>query len=220
MGSLRSWTRVADEHIGRSALTWDDAAIVRALLDGQPGSWDYFVERYAGLVAAIVRRILSGRGVRPAQADVDDLTENVFVMLLEKDGELLRRYDPSHKLSAYLGVLARTAVHRSLRRKRARSGGVAEDLAEGVPDDVGTISEEVTQREVLGAVRAGIETLSSREQRLLRLYYYEGLDYQALADELGVSINSIGAALSRARAKLAKNLREQTDLTESDFRGV
>ena len=47
------------------------------------------------------------------------------------------------------------------------------------------------------------------EQRVLRLFYYESVDYQGIADTLGISINSVGAALSRARSKLAKALKDR-----------
>jgi RNA polymerase sigma-70 factor (ECF subfamily) len=202
-------------------LTWDDAAIVQALLDGEQGSWDYFVERYGGVVVGTVRRILKARGVRPSQADVDDISENVFVMLLEKDGNLLRNYDDRFRLSAYLAVISRTAVHRWLRRQKAKVQLPDEMWGDAVPDeDALTISDQTTHGEIRAAVRETLEELSERDQRLLRLFYYDGKDYQAIADTLGISINSVGAALSRARAKLAKALASHQDLSESDWRSV
>lgn len=206
---------------GSATLTADDARIVRALLAGEPGAWDHFVDSYAGLVQAAVRRVLLGRGLRPDPADVDDLSENVFVMLLEKDGELLRRYDPRHKLAAYLAVLARTAVHRWLRRQKARVHLPDEMWGDAMAEEVDlTISDQSTHREICGAVRDSLQGLSEREQQVLRLYYYEGQDYQQIAQALGVSVNSVGAALSRARGKLHDLLRQHDDLTESDFRSV
>jgi RNA polymerase sigma-70 factor (ECF subfamily) len=203
------------------AALMDDERVVRTLLDGEPGAWDYFVERYAGLVQAAVRRVLLGRGLKPDGSDVEDIAENVFVMLLDKDGELLRRYDPRHKLSAYLAVLARTAVHRWLRRQRAKVQLPEEVWGEALPEeDALSISDATTHREICGAVRESLEGLTEREQRVLRLFYYEGQDYQQIADQLGVSVNSIGAALSRARSKLHDALRRHEDLSESDFRSV
>ncbi len=110
-----------------AVLTWDDPSIVRALVDGEPGSWDYFVERYSGCVIGAVRRVLRGRGLRPSPADVDDISENVFVMLLEKDAALLRRYDPSYRLTAYLAVLA---PRRRCTQRRPRHGTPAATTSE------------------------------------------------------------------------------------------
>jgi RNA polymerase sigma-70 factor, ECF subfamily len=199
----------------------DDERIVRTLLDGEPGAWDYFVERFAGLVQAAVRRVMLGRGIRPDASDVEDIAENVFVMLLDKDGELLRRYDPRHRLGAYLAVLARTAVHRWLRRQKAKVQLPEEVWGEALPEeDALSISETTTHREICGAVRDSLEGLTEREQKILRLFYYEGQDYQQIAEQLGVSVNSVGAALSRARGKLHDVLRRHEDLSESDFRSV
>jgi RNA polymerase sigma-70 factor, ECF subfamily len=195
--------------------------VVLALLAGEAGAWDLFVETYAGLVQGAVRKVLFARGVRPDAADVDDCAENVFVMLLEKDCELLRRYDARHPLPAYLAVLARTAAHRWLRRQKAKVDLPDEAWGEAVPEpDALTNSEVVTHREVCGAVRDSLAGLSEREQTILRLFYYEGKDYQEIAAVLGVSVNSVGAALSRARGRLAEALRGHDDLTESDFRSV
>lgn len=202
-------------------MTLDDARIVRSLLAGEAGAWEYFVECYAGLVHATVRRVLSVRGARPDPADVDDLAENVFVMLLEKDQELLRRYDPRFKLAAYLAVIARTAAHRWLRRKKLTVDLPDDVWGDGVAEaDRLTNSEAATQREVTGAVRDTLAGLSEREQTVLRLFYYEDKDYQEIAAALGISVNSVGAALSRARARLHEALKNHEDLSESDFRMV
>ncbi len=199
----------------------DDAALVKALLDGELGAWDLFVERYAGLVAAVVRRILRGRGLKGAQSDVDDLVENVFVALLERDGRLLRRYDAEHKLATYLGVIARTQCHRWLRARKARQElpdevwGESLADSEALPAPVG-----LARHEAIDAVREGMAELTDREQELLKAFYFEGQDYKELADKLGMSINSIGAALTRARAKLEAAMKRRTDLTDSDFRSI
>lgn len=203
---------------GTAALTWDDASIVRALLHQEDGAWDYFVERYAGLVSAVVQRVLSGCGVRPAAADVDDIAENVFVMLLENDQALLRRYDPEHRLAAYLSVIARTAAHRWLRRRRVKTHLPDEMWGEAIPESGPAASEEVRNRELLTAVREEVGTLAERDRVILELFYYQELDYQEIAGRLGISVNSVGAALTRARTRLGKALQEHRDLTESDMR--
>lgn len=202
-------------------VAWDDEAIVAALVAGEAGAWDYFVERYAGVVEAAVRRVLRGRGLRPAPSDVDDISENVFVLLLERDAALLRRYDPRYALAAYLAVIARTAVHRWLRRRKATTDLPDEMWGESLADPrAAPVSEDASRGEVRDALLGVLESLPERDQRVLRLCYYEGLDYQAIADRLGVAVNSVGATLSRARARLARALKQHDGLTESDWRSV
>jgi len=199
----------------------DDATLVKALLDGETGSWDLFVERYAGLVAAVCRRILRGRGLKAGQSDVDDLVENVFVALLERDGRLLRRYDPQHKLATYLGVIARTQCHRWLRTRKARAELPDEVWGESLADSEALpASVGLARVEAIAAVREGLAELTEREQELLKAFYFEGQDYKELAERLNVSINSVGAALTRARARLEAALKRRTDLTDSDYRSI
>lgn len=199
----------------------EDVRLVRALLDGEPGAWDLFVERYTAFVAAVVRRILKGRGIKPSAADVDDITENTFVSLLDREGRLLRRYDPAHKLGTYLGVIARTQTHRWLRVRKTKVDLPDELWGESLADS-GAIpaAQGLARREALDAIREGLEALTDREKLVLKLFYFDGADYKAIAEKLGISINTIGSALTRARAKLEVAIKERTDMTDSDFRSV
>ena len=222
-GRLFCLPRPADSiHSSAGAkLSGNDAAIVTSLLDGAPGAWEEFVDQYAGLVAAVARRVLKVRGGRPAQADVDDVLENVFVMLLERDGALLKNYDARYRLSAYLAVITRTAVHRFLRRQKAKVNLPDEMWGESLTDPgQAAVSEEQTRGEITGALRDVIAEMSERDQQLLRLFYFEGRDYQAIAGLLKISVNSVGAALSRTRNRLAQALTQHRDLTESDWRSI
>ncbi|MGE0707325.1 MAG: RNA polymerase sigma factor [Planctomycetota bacterium] len=197
-----------------------DRALVDALLASEPGSWELFVERYGGFVASVVTKLLRARG-QPLGADVDDVAENVFVMLLEQDGRLLQNYDPRYKLSAYLGVIARTAVHRHLRRQKVKADLPDEMWGESLADpEVGTASEETVGLEMRSALRQTLAELPERDREVLELFYYQGQDYQAIAERLGLSVNSVGAALTRARGKLQKALERHRDLSESDWRSV
>lgn len=169
----------------------------------------------------MVRRILRGRGQAAGSAEVDDITENVFVALLEKDGALLRRYDPTHALRTYVAVVARTATHRWLRRRRPQADLPDGMWRDGLADPHRTPHPEATsRREAHGLVRGELEGLGSRDRKVLELFYYEGQSYTTIADLLGISVNSVGATLTRARARLAQALRDHHDLTESDWRSM
>ena len=199
----------------------EDAQLVRALLESEPGAWDLFVARYAGFVAAVVRRILKGRGLRPAGSDVDDIVENTFVALFERNGRLLHRYDPAHRLSTYLGVIARTQTHRWLRVRKGSTDVPDEVWAESLADSqVVGAAQGLARREALEAIREGLESLTERERLILRLFYFESQDYKVIAERLGISVNTIGSALTRARARLEQAVRQRTDLTDSDWRSV
>ena len=74
-----------------------------SLLRGDRGAWDAFVRRYAGLVVAAVR------GVAREAAEVEDLTQDVFLRLCKDDFRLLRSYDASRAgLSTWITIVARS----------------------------------------------------------------------------------------------------------------
>lgn len=193
---------------GTRALAAEDRQTVQDLLTGKPGAWDAFVEQYLGLVAGCARRILLARGLRPSAADVDDISEAVFVMLLEQDMRLLRRYDPAHKLSAYLAVLTRTATHRDL-RKRKTSARLPETMwQDAVPANTPAVGDALDRQETQEAVQSALAALPERDREVLRRFYFKNQDYQQIAEALGLAVNSVGAALSRARKRMGRLLSE------------
>ena len=55
-------------------------------------------------------------------------------------------------------------------------------------------------------LKEALARLPARDQRLLRLFFAEGRKYREIAVELGVSINSVGALLSRAVGAARRHL--------------
>lgn len=168
----------------------------------------------------MARRLLLSRGAGATQEDVEDVTENVFLALMEKDFHLLKRYDPNHKLTTYLGVITRTQCHRWLRSRRFTLS-LPDEADQILPDAQGpTSADQLFRREAVGALRQAMTLLNERELKVLRLFYFEGADYQAIAVALEVKVNSVGALLTRARARLQKELKKVSDLSESDYRAL
>lgn len=93
-------------------------------------------------------------------------------------------------------------------RHRAALDRIAERLTETDPaadlaDDVsGRVDDERRMREV----RAAIRRLPRREQEVLALVLWSGLDYAAAASALGVPVGTVRSRLSRARARLSGHL--------------
>lgn len=57
-------------------------------------------------------------------------------------------------------------------------------------------------------VRAAIAALPERQRLTLFLRYYADLDYEAIAEVLGVSPGTVGASLNRAHAAVRRHLQE------------
>lgn len=105
-----------------------------------------------------------------------------------------------------------TNVCRSSRRAafrhRAALERIADRLTESDPaaDLADDVSGRVDDERRMHEVRAAISHLPRREQEVLALVVWSGLDYAATASALGVPVGTVRSRLSRARARLSGHL--------------
>jgi RNA polymerase sigma-70 factor (ECF subfamily) len=172
-----------------------DLELVRACLAASPGAWDALVGRYAGLLAHVVDRTASQRRRPLTSADRDDLIAEVLVELLKNDAAALRGFAGRSTLAAYLTVIARRVVVRSLCRdaQAARPAVGAESSA--ARNDHRDIADREEIEVMLGR-------LDESEAQLVRLHHLESRSYGEISRITGLPIGSIGPALSRARQKM------------------
>ena len=187
-----------------SVLDPEDDRLVAACLAAEPGAWERFVERFAGLFCRVVDRTAFRRRTGISAADRDDLVAEILLACLHNDAAVLRAYARRSSLPTYLTVIARRVVTRALVRL-AETGRLAarETVAEPVtkaPDHAAAVAD----REQVEALLA---RLDEREAKLLRLHHLEARSYGEISRLTGMPLGSIGPALSRAKAKL-RLLRE------------
>jgi RNA polymerase sigma-70 factor (ECF subfamily) len=180
--------------------------LVDSCIEGRSGAWESFVVRYAPLILAVARRSLRGRGLSPAPDDLDDICENTFFAFVKDDFALLRSYDNRFALSTFVGVVARTQAGRFARRRR---GGLSDvDVAE-LPSRVEDPAVAAEEGDLRAALRMTLDEMPERDRAILSMFYFSDRDYRAIATDLGISPNSVGAALHRARERLRARLESR-----------
>lgn len=175
-------------------LSAEDARLVQSCLGREPGAWDAFVDRFAGLFFWIVDRTATQRQLPLAATDRDDLVAEILLECLRDDAAVLRSFAGRSSLPTYLTVVARrVAVRGLLRTLDAARGGL----------DVEPMAADASARI---AAQEHVETLLGRldaaEAQLVRLHHLEALSYGEISRLTGMPLGSIGPALSRARAKM------------------
>lgn len=171
-----------------------DERLVRACLAREPGAWDEFLDRFAGLFAWIAARTAAQRQVTLSAADRDDMVAEIVVECLRHDAAILRRFGGRSSLPTYLTVIARRVAVKTLVRM-LESGRVRPDPPRPETDPAARFADREQVEALLGR-------LDTAEARLVRLHYLDGLSYGEISAATGMPLGSIGPALSRARDKM------------------
>jgi RNA polymerase sigma factor (sigma-70 family) len=93
---------------------------------------------------------------------------------------------------------------RAARRRKAALDRLPPLPAE--PDPADAVAARVDAEQAMRVVRQAVDRLPRREQEVLELCVWAGLDYQQAAQILGVAPGTVGSRLSRARAQLRRAL--------------
>ncbi|MFF7143398.1 RNA polymerase sigma factor [Streptomyces nodosus] len=104
-----------------------------------------------------------------------------------------------------LGVATNVARghHRSDRRYRAAAVAAAQ-AGTTLPDHAEEVSGRLDDQGRIAAVLRALAALRRPEREVLALCLWEGLEYTAAAEALGIPVGTVRSRLSRARAKLRR----------------
>ena len=99
---------------------------IEQLIQGNESAWGEFYERATGEIHAALKSEYGGLSVQ----DIEDITQDVFLALLENDRAVLRSFIPNATLDTLIKTIARNAANNLMgsaeRRREVASGGAAE----------------------------------------------------------------------------------------------
>jgi RNA polymerase sigma-70 factor, ECF subfamily len=185
----------------RVALSDVDRQLLQRCLARQPRAWEDFVDRFLGLVVHVVQHTSATRSIGVSPHDLEDLAAEVFMAILADDYAALRRFRGQSSLATYLTVIARRVVVKELLKRRIVPNHAEHGEMHDVEDHTGSAEERVAN---LDEVHRLLSELDGEEADIVRLYHLEGKSYHEISQETGVPENTIGPALSRARAKMRR----------------
>lgn len=179
-----------------------DRSLLDRCLQRKPRAWEDFVDRFMGLVVHVANHTAQARSVRLTPADRDDLCAEVFLATIKNDFAVLRNFRGKSSLATYLTVVARRVVVKELlsRMATARLTDGAQPVQE-VADSRPTVEQRLSDQD---EVRHLLASLEGPEAEVFRMYHLDGKSYQEISAAVGVSENSIGPILSRARGRLRR----------------
>jgi RNA polymerase sigma factor (sigma-70 family) len=180
-------------------VTWSDARLVRACLDGNDQAWAALIAKYKNLVYSIPLRY----GAPPQ--DAADIFQAVC---LELFSELPRLRRAEALRSWLIKVTAHQSYHWKRKHRQRAEDVISESDEEELPAEM--TPDMIVEIERAQILREAVAALPPRCQEIIQLLFYEAepLSYRDLAARLGLATGSIGFIRGRCLQRLERALRE------------
>ena len=175
-----------------------DVQLMLLLQAGDGAALGELLRRNAARVLGLAFRYLGDR------AAAEDVVQETFLKLYQAR----ERYRPDAPFGAYLTRIATNVCLSQLRRKRAHSldaddGDGERGRGADLPDpSVVAPGQALADDELVRRVRDAVQQLPDRQRMAILLNKFEGLDYQQVADHLGLTVPATKSLLHRARMAL------------------
>lgn len=192
----------------------DEGALVAAARRGDLDAFNELVLAYQDRVYNLAYRILGD------SAAAEDATQETFIAAY--------RHLSTFRGGSFLSWLMRTVANRcydELRRQKRRPaiswesfGELDEEANPFLVNGHPTPEEAAQQAELTRFLQAAIVTLPPDQRVVLVLSDVEGMNYQEIADTLGIPVGTVKSRLARARARLRDLLQAQRELLPRAYR--
>ena len=184
---------------------YGDAALWQAAAAGEHAAFGQLFDRHA---TAVYNYLYRRTADWPA---AEDLTAAVFLQAWRRRGEVV--FDRDSALPWLLGV-ARLQLRNATRSRARYLAALSRVGRETVPeaslaDPADLVARQLDNAQQVRELRAAIARLPRQQREVIELCVYAGLDQQAAALSLGVSVGTVKSRLHRARQRLASELREE-----------
>lgn len=177
------------------------------LLRLQKGESDAFLAMYNHYHAALFHYVL--RFVK-SPAIAEDVLQDVFL----KIWQVKSRIDPELSFKAYLYRICRNSVFRLL-KKMAVDENLRVEVMLQFTQSVADADLKVLWQQYEAILHTAINNLSPQRQKVFRLCREEGKTYEQVADELGISRNTVKEHMVLAMKLIREHFEQYGDTITS-----
>jgi RNA polymerase sigma-70 factor (ECF subfamily) len=181
-----------------------EAALVRGMLEGSRQAWSTFHARYDRLIRHSIGRVTGRSGRQLGPDEIAEIHATFQVQLCTGDMGKLRSFDPERgkRLSSWIAMLAMHCAQDHLRALRREPRRASLDECE----EMGTLAplpdEALDIKERVRIVDEILQDLSERDQELVTLLFVEGLDVEAIAGRMGISVKTVYSKKHKIQARI------------------
>ncbi|MFI4915914.1 MAG: RNA polymerase sigma factor [Phycisphaerales bacterium JB060] len=192
-------------------MTDDETQLIERARAGDGPAATELVERYQRRIYNLCLRILGNPD------DAEEMTQETLVKALTN----LERFDHRAKLSTWLHRIATNACYTRMRSDRVRKRGRVPWPESGEPEGALRIKQsdrtaEASQRH--RQVSEALGRLNADHRVVLVLRDVQGLEYEQVAEVIGVPVGTVKSRLFRARAALRDLIEELDGQFEAESR--
>ena len=184
-----------------------DLDLVKRCLAGENPAWEELLSAHSRKVYSVCYRF-TGRG-----ADAEDLTQEIFIKVFHT----LKTYDAAQgTFSTWLNRVARNHLVDHYRRTRK------DRVTSSLEDELGHLEEKpsagagpvagVEARERREMLQAALDKLSPDMREAVILRDFQDLDYEEIAQVLGVPEGTVKSRINRGRLELARLLKRMDSM--------
>lgn len=180
---------------------YDETHLIRRCREQDTEAFRWLISRYQARIFSFVRRML------PDASEAEDVTQEVFV----KAYRSIRSYDGRAAFTTWLFKIASNLCVDRARRRKRRGDSLSLDSAARqallMPADSTWDPQQLAvASEMREALEAAIAAMSEKLKPVLLLHDLEGMDYQQIADTLGIPLGTVKSRLFLARGHLQSAL--------------
>jgi RNA polymerase sigma-70 factor (ECF subfamily) len=180
-----------------------DADLVERAKNGSEDAARELVRRYQRPLFNLIIRMIRDPGT------AEDLAQDAFVKAFSH----LRSYEPGYKFSSWIFRIAHNVTIDYLRRPHLVTASLDDDGEgnRGMPEPQadGPSPQALAEgREMAGVVERAIEALRPEYREAIVLRFQEELSYEEIAEIVGKPLGTVKSDIHRARAELAKAIRQ------------
>lgn len=166
-------------------------------LAGEANAFGQLVQRYQTSVYNVCYRMMG------APQPAEDMTQEVFLRAYERLGT----FDSTRPFGPWIRTIAANHCLNNLKRKQPVLVSLDEPQAQTPADPHANPEAHAIRREQADVVRRAIQQLPPQARAIIELRHFQGLSYEEIASELGLSISAVKSRLFRARKELAEILK-------------
>lgn len=163
------------------------------LINGDINAFEDVYKLHFKKVYHVVRKYINNDSL------IDDLTQEVFLKLWKNRKNISTELSIEHQLFA----ITKNLVFNHFRKKTNESKFLAQYKISN-NHNISTDKEENNKR--LQQIKCLVEKLPKKQQKVFKLYRFQGLTYDEIAQFLNISKNTVSSHLSTATDFIKKNI--------------